>query len=151
MTVLKLNLVELLEKYKLQQDEGDYDSILDSELSGGKGKKRPKKPKRKSKKKKPKRSESDDYEESEESEEKGFFAKMFGSKDKSEDISEDSDLSRDRGIGRGIGMGMGMGRGMGRGIRLQEEVDQLKDTIAILEEKVLMLSNQLDNLSRKYN
>jgi hypothetical protein len=103
MSVLKLNLAELLEK---------YDNNIDSELSGGKGKKRPKKPKRKPKK--PKRGESDDSE------------------------SDESETSYGRGRGRG--------RGEGRGMRLQEEVEELKDVIAHLEEKILMLENRLDNL-----
>jgi hypothetical protein len=101
MSVLKLNLAELLEK---------YDNNIDSELSGGKGKKRPKRPKRKPKK--PKRGESDDYE------------------------SDESETS----------FGRGRGRGMRLCLKLQEEVEELKDVIANLEEKILMLENRLDNL-----
>jgi hypothetical protein len=128
MSVLKLNLEELLENMN------NKTSLVDSELSGGKGKKRLKKPKRKSKKStKGKKNQ------------KGFLSNLFGSNEEAEDSGESEYIEDTESSMR---PGMGMGRGMGRGmcIKLKEEVEQLKDVIANLEEKILMLENRLDNL-----
>jgi hypothetical protein len=106
MSIVKLNLRELLENSNIESENSEY--VLYSELSGGKGKKRPIKPKRFN-------DDSDDGGGG------GFFSKLFG-----------------------------IGKGKNQNLVLQQDVEQLKETVANLEEKILMLSNQLDNLSRKY-
>lgn len=144
MKVLHLNLEELLKENSIDNNENNktfFNSELSelSELSGGKGKKRPK---RKSKKKKKKKKKKDDDNESEPEE--------YDDSDDYNDTEYSRNSDENYDSPRRMGRRQGMGRGQYRNFKLEEDMNQLKDTIVNLEEKILMLSNQLDNLYRKY-